>query len=315
MIKQVIKNPNVTPDFGIEIQFDNTKESPAKAFRTLSEILEALHSVDVDLLGSIDSQIQPVTLLEDLQKGSIKGWFKNLLERIPDEGLKDLDWKKAVGHYLVKGKYIMIKFLEHKTAITSREELKDLEAELYTLAQETNVKQIPSYTPIPTAKLVGSIRKISASMQYADEDNRIIYMASKEEKADFNLEFNFSPESIEDLLTKEVITSETEMILKVKKPDYLGDSQWELRHEKNAILVKIADVSWLRQFQEREINVRPGDSLRAKVKISVNYDYNNEVIGTHYEIIKVIDVIKADRSNQLEIFSENGEQERIQSKR
>lgn len=299
------KPVEITPDFGIEIQFDNKTESPAKAFRILSEILEALHSVDIDLLGSIDSQIQPITLLEDLQKGSVKGWFKNLLERVPDEGLKDLDWKKAVGHYLVKGKYIIIKFLEKKTAITSREELKILEGDLYTLAKEANVKQIPSYTPIPTAKLVGSIRKISNSLQYADEDSHIIYMASKEEKADFNLEFNFSPESIEDLLTKEIITSETEMILKVKKPDYLGDSQWELRHEKTAILVKIADMSWLRQFQERQVNVRPGDSLRAKVKISVNYDHNNEVIGTHYEIIQVLDIIKADTNNQLEIFTES----------
>ena len=49
-------------------------------------------------------------ILEDLRKGSIKGWFKNVLEKIPDEGLKDLNWKKVVGHYLVKGKYLIIKF-------------------------------------------------------------------------------------------------------------------------------------------------------------------------------------------------------------
>ncbi len=295
----------VTPDFGIEIQFDNTQESPAKAFRTLSEILEALHSVDLDLIGSIDSKIKPITILEDLHKGSIKGWFKNALEKIPDEGLKDIDWKKAVGHYLVKGKYLIIRFLEGKTAITTREEIRTLEGDLYNLAKETDVKQIPFYTPIPTAKLVGSIRKISASLQYAGENNHIVYMAGQQERADFNLEFNFSPESIEDLLTKETITSETEMILKVKKPDYLGDSQWELRHEKTAIYVKILDVTWLRQFQERKVNLRPGDSLRAGVRVAVNYDHNNEVIGTHYEITKVIDVIKADTSNQLEAFLED----------
>lgn len=299
-VNKILNTSQITPDFGIEIQFDNTKENPSKAFRTLSEILEALHSVDLDLIGSIDSEIKPITILEDLQKGSIKGWFKNALEKIPDEGLKDLDWKKAVGHYLVKGKYLIVKFLEGKTAITTREEIKTLEAELYSLAKETDVKQIPFYTPIPTAKLVGSIRKVSASLQYASEGNRIIYVAGQqEERAEFNMEFNFSPESIEDLLTKETISSETEMILKVKKPDYLGDSQWELRHEKNAILVKILDTVWLRQFQDRKVNVRPGDSLRAKVKVLVHYDYNNEVIGIHYEITKVMDVIKAEASNQL----------------
>jgi len=298
-------NPNdLTPDFGIEIQFDTNKESPAKAFRTLSEILEALHSVDIDLIGSIDSEIKPITLLEDLQKGSIKGWFKNVLERIPDEGLKDLDWKKAIGHYLVRGKYLIIHALEGKTEITTREEIKALESDLYKIASETNVKQIPSYTPIPTAKLVGSIRKISTALKYTEKDNNIIYMAGQEERANFNMEFNFSPESIEELLTKEKISNESEMILKVKKPDYLGESQWELRHEKLTIYAKINDTDWLKQFQDRQVNVRPGDSLKAKVKTTVNYDFNNEVIGTHYEILTVQDVIQADRSNQLDIFED-----------
>lgn len=303
-------NPiDLTPDFGIEIQFDVTNQSPSKAFRTLSEILEALHSVDRDLIGSIDSEIKSVTVLEDLQKGSIKGWFKNVLEKVPDAGLKDLDWKKAVGHYLVRGKYILIKFLENKTEITTREEIKTLEGELYELAKETNVNQIPSYSPIPTAKLVGSIRKVSSSLQYAEKGNHIIYMAGRKEEASFNMEFNFSPESIEELLTKEKISNETDMILKVKKPDYLGDSQWELRHEKLPINAKIIDVGWLEKFQERQINVRPGDSLKAKVRTTVNYDYNNEVIGTHYEILEVFNVIQADSSNQLEIFAKDESEE------
>lgn len=299
-------NPtDLTPDFGIEIQFDSKKESAAKAFRTLSEILEALHSIDIDLIGSIDSEIKPITILEDLRKGSIKGWFKNILEKVPDEGLKDLDWKRAVGHYLVKAKYIIIRSLEGKTEITTREEIKSLERDLYELAKDTNVKQITSYTPIPTAKLVGSIRKVSTALQYAEKDNHIIYIAGQKEKADFNLEFNFSPESIEELLTKEKLSNETEMILKVKKPDYLGESQWDIRHEKIIIYAKISDARWLKKFQERKINVRPGDSLKALVKTTVNYDYNNEVIGTHYEILKVQNVIQADNGNQLDIFPED----------
>lgn len=303
MINSMPQPSNTYPDFGIEIKFDKNKESPAKAFRTLSEILESLHSVDIDLIGSIDSKIKPVTLLEDLETGSIRGWFKNVLEKIPDEGLKDLNWQKAVGHYLVTAKYLLIDFMAGKTTISSRKEIKQLEGKLFELAKQTNVKQIPAYSPISTAKLVGSISKINASLQYAKKENQITYIAGSKERTDFNLEFNFSPESIEGLLTKETIRSESEMILKVKKPDYLGDSQWELRHEKTPMLVKIADIEWLKKFQDREINVRPGDSLRSKVKTTVNYDHNNEVIGTHYEIIQVIKIIQVDSNNQLEFFS------------
>lgn len=296
---------NYIPDFGIEIQFDNTKESPSKAFRTLSEILESLHSLDEDLVSSIGSSIKPITVLEDLQKGSIKGWFKNTIEAIPDEALKDLNYKKAIGHYLVKGKYLIIKFLDGKTEITSRDEIKRLESDLYQLAKDTDVNKIPAYSPIPTAKLINGIRKVTNSLQYVREGEKVTFSASQQEQVDFNIQFSFSPESIEDLLTKETISNETDMILKVKRPDYLGESQWELRHEKTGITAKIVDIEWLRKFQNREVNVRPGDSLKTKIKTTVHYDYNNEVIGTHYEITKVKDIIKADTSNQLDIFSEN----------
>lgn len=291
--------------FGIEIEFDKTKVSPANAFRTMSDLLETLHFIDKNLITSIGTEIEPITLLEDLQKGSIKGWFINALKSVSDEGLKELDWKKAVGSYLVKGKYLIIKFLEGKTEITSRKEVKDLEGELLELAKDTDVRRIPSYTPVPTAKLVASIKRLSTVLETIENNEQVTFIASQKEKVDFNLEFNFSPDKVEDLLTKETLSSNADMILKVKKPDYLGESQWELRHDKVPIIAKISDIEWLRSFQERKINVRPGDSLRANVTIIVNYDYNNEVIGTHYEIKKVIEVIAADESSQIEAFPED----------
>ena len=66
-----------------------------------------------------------------------------------------------------------------------------------------------------------------------------------------NLAFSFEAESIEDLLTSEIITSTSEMILKIKKPDYLGDSKWEFRHRRETINARIIDNDWLAQFRNR----------------------------------------------------------------
>ena len=67
---------------------------------------------------------------------------------------------------------------------------------------------------------------------------------------------------------------------------------WDLRHEGHPIQAKIEDVGWLTDFQERRVEVRPGDALRAVVRIDVRYGYDNEVIGNRYTILKVLRVVR-----------------------
>ena len=114
-------------------------------------------------------------------------------------------------------------------------------------------------------------------------------------------------------VTKETISSELTMILKIKKPDYLGDSQWQFKHGKNTMSVKILDENWLSQFRSRQITISPGDSLRATVRSESKYDSNYEVISEKYEVIQVIEVIQAEVNIQqkldLNLQSNNDELE------
>ncbi|MGA2296467.1 MAG: hypothetical protein ABSG15_02850 [FCB group bacterium] len=116
----------------------------------------------------------------------------------------------------------------------------------------------------------------------------------------FNVENDFA--QISDLLAAETIISENDMILKIKKPDYLGDSKWEFRHENKPIPAKMLDESWLSDFHNRKITLKPGDSIRAKVRIEVAYDYDNEVASTNYYILEVIKVIIAKSIDQNNFF-------------
>src|SRR3990172_10072004 len=123
--------------------------------------------------------------------------------------------------------------------------------------------------------------------------------------------FNIVPETIEGMLTRETITHEEVRIMKVKKPDYLGESQWEFRFAGAAISAKIAHQEWLRQFQNREINVRPGDGLRVKLEIIVSYDHNNDVIEMHHRIIEVLDVIPPEQIGRWPMVHQNPNLARI----
>lgn len=109
-------------------------------------------------------------------------------------------------------------------------------------------------------------------------------------------------EHIEDLLTVETITSTTEMILKIKKPDYLVDSQWEFRHRREAINAKLNNMEWLAKFRNREIALKPGDSIRANVNIEVKYDYDREAAAINHTFLKVCEVIYAKSHAQNNLF-------------
>ncbi|MFN8277302.1 MAG: hypothetical protein U0T84_07455 [Chitinophagales bacterium] len=287
-------------DFCIEIDFDKDSRNPERVFNALSSMIGALKSFDESLVDSISGSIQPVLLLEDIETGSIRVWLRQLLEKVDDDALKDLDWKKQIGAYLVKAKYVAIDFLHGKTRISDGDELRQLLTKLYELAQQTDVNKFPAYSPVKISDLISNIDKINKSLQSLSDKDTAKFIA-KDGTATFNAEFNFSPEDIEDLLTRDKIENTTEMILKVKKPDYLGNSKWEFKHDNRTIDAKITDEVWVKRFQQRLEDVRPGDSIKGKVKILVKYGYDSTVIGTNYEVISVLGVIR-DESITIEIF-------------
>lgn len=286
------------PDFGIYIDFNKDEESPSNALKVLSELISTFEEVDEELIAGIGEKIKPIILLEDLEAGSIKAWLKNKIESVDDDGLKEMDWKKIVGSYLVKGKYAIIKFLEDKTEITDIREVGLLQEELNVLAKEVKISELPVYTPASAQKILVSASKISTSLKGLKAGNKATFIM-EEERAEFNMEFDITPESMEDLLTKESLQSKSVMILKVKKPDYLGDSMWEMRHNRKPMEVKITDEQWLEKFKNREVVIKPGDSLKAEVITTVNYDFDNEVLVIKYEIPSIIEIIKPERNEQL----------------
>ena len=253
-------------EYCIEINFEKGTTNPSRIFRSMSELIDTFHIIDQSLVKCIASQIDPVLVLEDIEIGSIKTWLRNVLNVIDDDALKGLDWRPQVGKYLVKGKYAMIDFLEGKTSISDIKEIKPLAIELNRLARDTNVLWLPAYKPIEDREILEGLQSISGNLSYLQEGDRASYITD-DNKVGFNLEFKFAPESLEELYIKEKVVSSMEMILKVKKPDYLGESMWEFRHGTRNMPARVSDVEWLEQFQNRKVQIQPGDSIRAIVQI------------------------------------------------
>lgn len=244
-------------------------------------------------------------MLEEIEAGSLRIWLKNLLEVVDDQGLKELSWKPIVGSYLVKAKYAIINWCNKGELNENKESLLELSNEIKKIAQETNVRYLPDYKAPNIAELVDAIKDISESKNFLDKQDRLQYISGNgKEPLEFDLSIDWTPEKFEDFLTKEIVEyPETPMILAIKKPDYLGLSAWELRHGRKKILAKIEDEQWLKDFQDRKKDVRPGDALRCRVKQKCYYGYDNELVAEKYTINKIEEVLE-NKYKQNDLFDD-----------
>jgi len=294
-------NNNDLKDFCISIDFEKDSEKPERIFEALACLIQTFQKIDENLVGSISSKISPVLLLEDVESGSIKLWLAQFIRSISDDGIKDLSWKKVVGGYLVKAKYLLVNFLEGKTTISNKNEIMKLNNDLLALAEETEIMHIPNYQRMEPQELIHSLSSIVKAVQPLNRKDNVYFKMKSGDTTKFNLDFNIIPDEIEDLFIKERISNKIRLILKVKKPDYLGDSMWEFIYEGKSIVAKILDDEWKESFQNREVDVRPGDSLRVQTEETINYGYNNEVISRKFNIIKVLEVLPFENNTQLSI--------------
>jgi hypothetical protein len=268
----------------------------------MTALIDSFQEIDGFLAGSIATGLKPSTLLEDIESGSLRVWLKNVLESVDDDSLKSGEWKKVVGAFLVKAKRIMINWTERRTTVTAEAEIAELRQELLDAAAQTDILRIPTYTPIPSNEVVRSIQLIADALKPLGESDSVSYL-SYEPTAEFNKSFQVVPDALTDLLVREVITSETQMILVIKRPDFLGDARWEFRHDRRVFEARIHDPEWLAEFREGTVVIHPGDALRSIVRSTVRYGFDGEVVDSQHEIVKVAGVIHTIRPSQGHFFN------------
>lgn len=267
----------------------------------MAQMIESFHLIDNDLLLPFDIRAETFLVLEDIKTGSLRTVLTTMLQSVDDEALKDGDVKKIIGSYLLKGKHRLIHFLEDKKQITTRAEIETLGNSLYSLAVETDIKKLSSYKRVPSSALLRDIQLITMAVEQLKLTDTARFI-SNNGHVNFNQNFQYHQDAVENLLTKETKNFENSEILKVKKPDYLGDSMWELKYRDRVIPVKITDHNWLLEFQSRRVDVRPGDALSVVLQTQINYGFQDEEISIHYRILKVKEVIRDTSPQQNDLL-------------
>ncbi|MBC6415942.1 MAG: hypothetical protein GDA46_06085 [Bdellovibrionales bacterium] len=102
-----------------------------------------------------------------------------------------------------------------------------------------------------------------------------------------------------DLIQTEILVSKIETTIRIKKPDYEGNSKWTIVYE-GLKQVEIADKEWLKKFQTNKIDVPPNSTLKVKIKKSTPIDSEGIPIDNpNYQIIKIHKVILPETQKDL----------------
>lgn len=130
-----------------------------------------------------------------------------------------------------------------------------------------------------------------------EQDNEIVDEISSEEGKRI---YNISEDSLK--LQLRVNKSTSPVKLKVKKPDFLGNSMWSFVLDK-VLSAKIEDTLWLEKFQKGEVSIPPGSYLDVLLRTEIELDDNNDPAGNvNYFITEVKDVIPP--AEQSDLFNQ-----------
>lgn len=289
----------ITNSFELKIDFERGTSDPARVFRSMASLIEATGRFDFDLVSAIACTIQTDLLLEDVQAGSLRTILSRALKAVDGEALKSGDWKQVIGSYLDRGRRRLIERLDAQPDVESKGQLLSIQNDLHVLAQETDIIFIPCYEPITLERLMKNIQNIGNAMAFLGEKDSALYIL---QGCDVTIPkgIEISPDLRREILVKESITSISEAILKVKKPDFIGRTMWQFKFSDRIIEAKIEDEPWVSDFQSREREVRPGDSLKVTLESTFDYGFSGDVVDAHYTVKEVHEIMKSERFNQLE---------------
>jgi hypothetical protein len=293
--------PPVDADFSFVIKFERGRGDPRRVFNSASHLIDGFERLDGTVVGSIDNQLRTVLVLEDVEAASIRVWLKSILSAIDDRGLKEGEWKKAIGPALVEAKHLAIKALDNDET-KAPQAIHQLRHELEVLVARTDVKHLPAYAPIHEGRLISALDKIQDGKRVLGPSDKLS-IESNGEVYEVDLTKTWEPSENMPIPDAKEQHGEGEVILTIRKPDLLGATKWQFTHGQASIFAPIRDQKWLDDFHARKIPLHPGDALRCRVKFIYLFDANGSILEQKTEIVQVLEVIQGPEP-QRSLFEE-----------
>ncbi len=238
------------------------------SFNSIQKFSEFLQEFDRLVLRSISYNAAPEYELEDVQFGSIRARVAQLLKAVPDDAIKDLEWKKLVGTLLVRVKYDLIAWLEGEREILTRRQLDALLKRIKRASRQL-VAAGMIVGEVNLFALVILLEKAQTICSNLKVDERFEYK-SNDGVANLSIAISINKPKLLYELGQQQYENTALTVLKFKRIELLDDKpKWTFlkEGERGAITASITDEKWLDDYHACKITILPEDRILADLKI------------------------------------------------
>lgn len=287
---RILDVEKVEGEIALIIQYKPGESHALDVLQGAMALIESLDRLDHVLLSSVNTTLEPVSVLNDVEKSSLKLLLARALRSVPDEHLHNPDWKKWVGALLVKGKHILLQRID----ADAPEILRGVELLTH---DYKNAPGLAGYEPPRITDVQDALEGVSKAR--AHFPRQVVRIQT--ELGDINLpeilpahqEIPFDPNRCTFVVNK------GREFFKIKQPDMLGNAQWSVLRNGRAVRVEILHKSWLDAYQGRGEPILPGDSLECTFEETITYDDQQNEIDRHLAIVEVIRVVSPPQQKNL----------------
>lgn len=253
-------------------------------------LIESLDRLDHVLLSSVNTSLEPVSVLNDIEKSSLKLLLARALRSVPDEHLHHADWKKWLGALLVKGKHLLLQRIDADAP--EIQQAVDLLTDDY-----RNAPGLVGYEPPRIADIQGALDNVAKARARFPRQSVLI----QTELGDIELPETLPPPHPIPLDPNKLtfVVNKGREFFKIKQPDMLGQAQWSVLRNGRTVRVDILHKAWLDAYQNRVASILPGDSLECLFEETIVYDDQQNEVERKISVIEVLRVVSPPQQNQL----------------
>lgn len=277
---------SVEGEISLIIHYTSGESEALSVLSNTMGLITSLDNLDHCLLTGVASDLEPVSILNDIQHSSLKIMLARAIKKVPDNAINNLDWKIAVGNLLVKGKHSLLQMLDG-TDTELQEVIVDLEED---------------YKKIPQADLYEYPRPLVTDVRKRLDEIKIVRSNFGDSKVSIQTEFgDFDLPYLSNYnnITEETAISENtlkDISLVIESLNFKDGNKWRFNDGNQSFSAIIKDNAFIDKINRGEAFSK-GDMLT--VSMTIKQTTINDKIKTEYNIICVTKHIKTTKPQRL----------------
>ena len=308
-----------------KLQYNPEKDRLFNSFYVMSHFLEAQEKSSNLILSILDTNSVAYQQLDFIQKGSLIVKIYDILKSLNDEEIRDKGWVYIGREVIIAAKNAVIEYISKKEEINNKTDIENIKDAII----ENTKQKIPSDQTLLLESagngVIASYVDISLEpYKKLSQTQEIFYTNPDGKTIKINKSCSFNTSSVEEDLSFVETIKNVQLILLVKKPDYIGESQWDFQMVSggNAYQLqgKILNKEWLEGFQNSDLPYKdmplPKDALKVIADLKIvkksEKDKNPKVTCQIHKILGVLKGFASEEtlsktSNFLQLLDKNND--------